>query len=157
MLLPNLCSNIFLTSLGMYLLCSKHFTNHPYHLFGWVCILDAMISSRVINGVVYYGLRCPGYAYSFIRLGSLFPNLECSPFLLHMLNLSLTLQVLIGEASVGLNMLSFIDLYLTLTNPFKPRNSRNKYYIIIMIIYTSILIAVGYTDLKEGYFVTINQ
>ena len=86
--------------------------------------------------VVEYGFMCPGEVYPFIQFETIFWRKQCNLNLYNSLIESNNLQLAMENSSITLNMLAFVDLYLTLTNPFKPRKSRNKYYYIITVIYS---------------------
>ena len=64
---------------------------------------------------------CPGTVYPFVTFRTLFWDGGCSKRLVETLIYSKNILASLGNVSVGLNMLSFIDLYLALNNPFYPR------------------------------------
>ena len=83
-----------------------------------------------------HGMICPGSVYSFVTFRTLFwDDGECSKRRIETLVYAKNIMASLGNASIGINMISFIDLYLSLNNPFYPRKARNKYYVMIMIVY----------------------
>lgn len=55
---------------------------------------------------------------------------------------------------VVINLILFLDLYLAMVNPFYPRNSRLKFYLVVLVILivVSLRIVYSYDFSNEPYF-----
>jgi len=63
-----------------------------------------------------------------------------------------------GRLTHTFNFLVFLDLYLTLRNPFKPRQSRTKWYYLFAVIMAADLSVeyIYYKPIKPGFSAEIS-
>ena len=136
-------SGLCLAIIGFFFLLNKKFKKHPYSLFAYACLLQS----------VYFFCH---YSNFLICLLNLSLSLEWSKFNFNpdyediffsfktLLIMWKTICISMTYMQLTANSIIFIDLYLTLKNPFYPRKKRmlayNLILIVVMIISSSTLL-----------------
>lgn len=145
-------SGLSLMFMGLYLLLGTNFKKHPYPLLAWACIFEsalffnwsqklAVIQFKLhkILAVSLYGGDLSDFRITY----------EC------LKKLILCWKVLFAtllQLNIVTNGLIYIDLYLTLKNPFYPRSRRAKKYYIIMLSVFLVSSSISYYTYTNNTF-----
>ena len=132
---PACLSCLCLWLLGFYILKNPKLKMHPYPLIGWVCITDSYLFNYLFSWVILIGTVCrPDIFQAFtLNWGPCWLN-KIVKYLLN-IYLGVNLRSTFFAMNLMINSFLFIDLYYTLKNPFKPRESRSKWYFILTTLY----------------------
>ena len=148
-----------LASLGFFLWRNGKFVKHPYPMFAWASLVEAMFFFSMFQNVY----QCSRTTFMDVRVWTfaIFRTIKDIGFfdaikiwgtekwwnmpttkiyylfiLKYDSNMFWFFTILSQGIDTLMNTMVFIDLYLSLSDPFKPREGRRKYY------KTSILIVV---------------
>jgi hypothetical protein len=127
--IPSAISALTLLSFGVYIMMNKKTQMHPYPLISWICITDSYLFYYFWVYLAQSIVLC--YDYPFAVLSYVKQYERC--WFNQILAISMTIlnKILVTPLIVfnlTLNTLLFHDLYFTLKNPFKPRDTRTKWY-----------------------------
>ena len=135
-------SGVSLLVIGFYLKETSVFSKHPYPLIA---------RSLMVQSMFYFCEFESGYAclvdYTQLFKSSFGWDEQFVKEYFVRTDQFLTFQCM--QMSLLLQTLVFVDLYLTLTNPFVPRNFRNKYYVPICVIF---FLIVGFLNIQTLNF-----
>ena len=124
-------SAISLFSLGFYILNNPKLQMHPYPLISWIMITNSFLFHAYTQPISVHRAFCNEAV--FWNFG--FFKSECMKGTIYRLIVALGIHpgLPITLLNLTLNTLLFHDLYSTLRNPFKPRESRIIWYKVIAI------------------------
>ena len=138
MFVSSYLSGFILTLVGFFILLHKKFQKHPYQLIGWACVYNA----------IGFFLRYSNFLVCFLDLPWLF-QLSIDPYYYLVNGTSHPIMIwnkfqsiyiswkVVSYISIYLNLaansLIFIDLYLTIRNPFYARQRRAKWYTLFFL------------------------
>lgn len=128
---------------GFFMVGNSKFNKLPYPLFGWALLVEAVQYYSMIAQQLYYTTGLYRFTIPPLR-APILPELEpgqVSGALLKSNVLSFELAVytfrtmrsLISNLELIMNSIIIIDLYYTLRNPFRRRESRLKYYNVFIV------------------------
>jgi len=119
-------SAITLLIAGMFIMFNKKFNKHPYPLIATACLLNSMYFSARFSNVMMCKYQTFNYLKSSMDFlsditGGLLPKVSLIKLYTVM---QLTYKVMTLESSyltITVNSFIFLDLWLTIKNPFQPR------------------------------------
>lgn len=123
MLISSYLSGLFLMFVGFFILLNKKFQKHPYSLIGWACICNAIgFFLRYSNFLVcFFDLpwlfQLSVDPYYYLVNGTVHPIMIWNKFQSIYISWKIVSYISI-YLNLAANSLIFIDLYLTIRNPF---------------------------------------
>ena len=121
--IPGQLSGILLGIIGGLILLTDGFKAHPYPLIGWTCLSESM----------QYFSQTPSSFMCLYSTSDYVKGDNINSFTIVVYGQTY-LQLISQLLSFYLNFLILIDLYLSITNPFKNRNKRIKWYFVGTIV-----------------------
>ena len=103
--------------------------NHPYKLIGWTCL-----SGAVFYFSVYSNFDMFYFDYTALLGYSLFNFNNKHKYMYILIFTWKLLHYLSTTIHITLNFLAQLDIFLTLKQPFKSRENRQKYFIIGLLV-----------------------
>ena len=155
--LIGLTSGLFLAFTGFYLILNKNFRHHPYPMIGTACLFQAayffsyfdifvvcksnLIEYHAYNIGIWTSIKESGpygviewLNYSSWMAANFTPEIKYLIFKQFIISWKV-MVITFTYLHLGANSVIFIDLYLTLRNPFYPRKKRVwKYRIFLLMI-----------------------
>ena len=141
-LIINLVSTLSLLTVGLIFIYNRKFKKHPYPLLGYTCLAEAFVYCTMHTKAFSCVIKI--WEVFDLTVSNFDPYFEAAtkiPFF--GLNAGITIFAL--NLSVTLNALVYLDLYLTLKNPFYERKARIKWYwltVTIMLMLQAYLIII---------------
>ena len=130
-----LLSGISLSVIGFYLLLGKSFKKHPYRLLALACIFESALFLNWTKRISIVQFRLHKIFILTWHGGDLSDySLIYGTLKKFIISWKIIFAVLL-QLTIITNGLIYIDLYLTLINPFYPRHKRApKYYLVLLIV-----------------------
>ena len=141
-------SAIFLMFIGFFLLLNKRFSKHPYPLIAAAMLLNAAYFCALYSNFLICKFHM--YKYSIQIIPKLWNDryfVDFDEIFQHMVVSWKLITIVTSVLDITINSLIFLDLDLTITNPFYPRSKRVKYYIAIVffvLLYFTYIFVLSY-------------